>query len=135
MKTLTYTEIKDLINLTDRESVEAYINEENYPNTTYRILGEDEALQEVINMYRGDEYMLGCFNSSFIEDYISLDYADINILQEGEQFEIIGKLILNSGNLEDMMEEYVRLEGYGHALNSYDGNCEEYNDLIIFRQN
>ena len=135
MKNLNYTDCKELLNMTDRESVEAFINEEDYSNTTYRIMEESEALKEVINMYEGDAYMLGCFNASFVEDFISLDYEDIKILQDGEQFEIIGKLILNSDNLEEMMEEYIRLDGWGHALNSYDGNYEEYNNLIIFRQN
>ena len=137
MRTLTYTQIKDLINLSDRESVETYINEENNYSDTYRIISKDDALKEVKNSYECDLYVLGCFNASFIEDYISLDYEDIKALQDGGQFEIVGKLIMNGGNFDDMMQCYIDTDGYGAALNSYDGNYEEYSelDLIVYRAN
>lgn len=137
MRTLTYTQTKDLINLSDRKSVETYINEENNYSDTYRIISEDDALKEVKNSYKCDLYMLGCFNASFIKDYISLDYEDINALQDSEQFEIVGKLIMNSGNFDDMMQCYIDTDGYCAALNSYYGNYEEYSglDLIVYRAN
>ena len=98
----------------------------NFEIEDYRFLTEKEALKECINMYECDEYILGCFNASFIEDYIPLSYDDIKSLQEFEKgYSIIGKLILNSGELDEFIKEYIRLDGYGHALNSYDGNYEE----------
>jgi|TARA_R110000744_G_scaffold332091_1_gene437506 hypothetical protein len=112
---------------------------ESFEVENYTFLSEDEALKGVINMYECDEYILGCFNASFIEDYIALDCEDIKTIQEGEHYEIIGKLILNSGKLEEMMKEYIRLDGFGHALNSYDGTHNEINlngiDYIYFRNN
>ena len=40
-------------------------------------------------------------------------------------------------SLEEMIEEYIRLDGYGHALNSYDGGYSEITlnniDYIYFR--
>lgn len=136
---LTYNETKELLKLTDRDAVEAFINGNDFYNTNYAIYSEDEALKEVSNMYEGDAYMLGCFNADFIDDFIALDYEDIKTLQDGEQFEIIGKLIMNSGNFEAMMKEYIRLDGYGNALSSYDGNYNEVRinneDYIVIRVN
>ena len=133
-------QIANYLNIDKRELFEE-VNQgnKNFEVDNYTFLTEEEALKEVINMYKFDEYILGCFNADFIEDFISLDYEDIKTIQEGEHYEIIGKLILNSGKLEEMMQEYIRLDGYGHALNSYDGNYDEINlngiDYIYFRNN
>lgn len=139
MKTLAYSDIKALMALTDRETVEAFINGDGFYNTDYAIYSENEATQEVYNIYRDDMYILGCFNASFLVDYLPLDYDDIKTMQEGKQFEILGKLAMNSGKFEEMMDDYISADGYGHALSSYDGNCEEITingeRLIIIRQN
>ena len=139
-------EVKNIIQLSNYLSIDKrelfdQINEKNesFEVENYTFLSEDEALKDVINMYECDEYILGCFNADFIEDFIPLSYEDIKTIQEGEHYEIIGKLILNSGKLEEMMQEYIRLDGFGHALNSYDGNHDEINlngvDYIYFRNN
>jgi len=139
-------EVKNIIQLAnylniDKRELFDQINKENesFEVENYTFMSEDEALKYVINMYKCDEYMLGCFNADFIEDFISLDYEDIKTIQESEHYEIIGKLILNSGNISEMMQEYIRLDGFGHALNSYDGNYDEINlngiDYIYFRNN
>ena len=66
-----------------------------------------------------------------------MDYESIKIIQESENYEVIGKLILNSGNISEMMEEYILSDGYGHALNSYDGSSNEIQlngvDYIYYR--
>ena len=139
-------EVKNIIQLANYLSIDKrelfdQISEkiESFEVENYTFLSEDEALKYVINMYECDEYMLGCFNAGFIEDFISLDYEDIKTIQESEHYEIIGKLIINSGNISEMMQEYIRLDGFGHALNSYDGSCDEINlngiDYIYFRNN
>jgi len=132
---MTQQTIDKLIKMTDKESVQAFIDGEDYPHTDYRIFTEEDAREEVYNMHEGDYYMLGSFFASFIEDYICLDAETIETLQASEAYEGIGKAIMNSGNFKDMMDEYIRLDGYGHALNSYDGNHEELEDLIIVRIN
>jgi len=131
---LTYTEIKDLIKMTDRDSVQAFINGE-WNDTNYDIRTEEQARESVYDMYRDDEYMLGAFNASFLQDYICLDEETIEVLQKSEAYEAIGKAVMNSGNFEEMMDEYIQVDGFGHALSSYDDNYEEYNDLIIVRMN
>jgi len=143
---ITISEAKNIINISNDlyickyDLLENVKNEEcNFEVDNYTFITEEEALKEVINMYRGDEYILGCFYASFIDDYIFLDIDDIIALQEANQYQVIGKLILNSGNINEMMQEYIRLDGYGHALNSYDGNYEELNinniDYIVYRNN
>lgn len=125
----------------DKRELFNQVNEKNesFEVENYTFLSEDEALKDVVNMYECDEYILGSFNADFIENFIPLSYEDIKTIQGGEHYEIIGKLILNSGKLEEMMQEYIRLDGFGHALNSYDGSHDEINlngiDYIYFRNN
>lgn len=137
-------ETKNIIELANNLNIDKHelfenISEENtdFEIDSYRFITEDEALNEVVNMYKYDEYLLGCFNAGFIEDFIDLDYDSIKTIQERELFEVIGKLIINSGNIEAMMEEYICLDGYGHALNSYDGYNKEITlnniDYIYFK--
>ena len=139
MRTLTYTEAKDLLKMTDKETVQAFINEEENYDNTYRILTEEEAREEVKNMYIGDAYMLGNFNASFLYNYVPVDMEIVEMLQQKEAFEALGQMVINTDTFDAMMEDYISADGYGHALNSYDGNNEEYStkedDLIIFRQN
>ena len=143
---MTITELKNIITIANNLDVNKYKlvdsiqdSETNFEVDNYTFITEDEALKEVINMYQCDEYILGCFNADFIADFIPLDYDSIKTLQESENFEVIGKLILNSGNLESMMEDYISLDGYGHALSSYDGNNDEITinniDYIVYRNN
>jgi len=144
--TITISEAKNIINISNdldickHDLLENIQNKEtNFEVDNYTFLTENEALDEVVNMYEGNEDLLGSFYASFIDDYILLDIDDIIALQEAEQYQVIGKLILNSGKISEMMEEYIRLDGYGHALNSYDGNYEELNinnvDYIVYRNN
>ncbi len=73
---------------------------------------------------KSDLYCLGCFNSWFISDCIDIDRDVIEAMQKAEAYEAIGKLIISLGKLEEMQEEYARLDGYGHHFNLYDGNEE-----------
>ncbi len=73
---------------------------------------------------KSDLYCLGCFNSWFISDCIDIDRDVIEAMQKAEAYEAIGKLIISLGKLEEMQEEYARLDGYGHHFNRYDGNEE-----------
>jgi len=139
-------EVRNIIQLSNHLSIDKrelfdQINEKNesFEVENYTFLSEDEALKDVINMYECDEYLLGSFYASFIDDFVYLNLEDIISIQESDKNHILGKIILNSGKLDEMMEEYIRLDGYGHALNSYDGNYDEINlngiDYIYFRNN
>ncbi len=144
--TISITEIKNIINIANDLNICKYDLFDNIKNIgtnfevdNYTFITESEALEYIVDMYSCDDYLLGCFNADFIEDFITLDYDSIKTLQESEHFEVIGKLIMNSGNLNDMMQEYIRLDGYGHALNSYDGNNDELTinntNFIVYRNN
>jgi len=127
---MTYTEIKDLIKMTDRDSVQAFIDGD-ITDAKYAIYMTADATQAVYDMY--DETELGYFNASFLQGYICLDAETIKTLQKSEAYEGIGKAVMNSGNFKSMLDDYIQVDGFGAALGSYDGNHEEYGDLIIVR--
>jgi len=140
MENLTYSEVKYLIKETDMESVEAFLAGDLNPAKNYWIIEEYNAIREVYRRYEDDYYALGCFNASFLEDYLPLDYEDIEKLQEAEAYEAIGKILMNSGNFQKMMDDYIATDGFGSALGSYDGGNDGFtpksgNTLIIMRMN
>lgn len=143
---MTYSEAKQIINLAndlqlDKRELFDFIedNDTNFEIDDYKFISHDEAIEELCDMYKYDTYILGCFNSWFISDCTDIDYNVVEALQKAEAYEELGQLILDYTNndLTDIMEEYIRLDGYGHALNSYDGNYEEVTingiEYIYFR--
>jgi hypothetical protein len=122
-----------------RELYDNVINEvEDFEVDNYRFIKESEALNEAVNMYKGDNYMLGCFNADFISDNTNLSYNVVKALQKAEAFEELGELI-SDNDLDSFIEEYARLDGWGHVFGSYDGDNDEitFNDVdyIVFRVN
>lgn len=89
------------------------------------IIDIDTATQELKERHESDLYILGCFNDWFISECTDIDIDVINTLQKSEGFEALGKLIVKSGCLQDMMESYISADGAGHAFGSYDGNNDE----------
>lgn len=86
---------------------------------TYSI---DEIQQEELG---GDEYILGCFNANFLADILNLSVEVIESIQKAEGFEALGKMIIEMDKLEELQEDYVRADGYGHHFNHYDFGEEE----------
>ena len=145
---MKYSEVKEIIELAEnlgvdtRELVENIdFQETNFEIGNYRFLEESEAVSEVVNMFEGDTYLLGCFNSCFISDSTGIDFRVVEALQKSKNFPELGQLILDytDDDLTEMIEEYIRVDGYGHALCSYDGEHEERTlngvDYIYFRTN
>lgn len=140
---MKYTEIKELINEFDRSAAEDIIanlgsNDFEVDRGYYRFIREDAAEQIAYDMLESDTYILGCFNPDFIADNTILSYDIVKALQEGEQFVAIGQHILDNDDLDGIVSEYIRLDGYGHVFGSYDGDYEEIAidgiDYIYFRQ-
>lgn len=140
---MQYAEIKELINEFGRSAAEDIIanlgnDDFGVDREFYRFIREDEAYKIAYDMLEGDVYMLGCFNADFIADNTKLSYDIVKALQEGEQFDAIGQHIIDNDDLDDIVSEYIRLDGYGHVFGSYDGNYEEIEidgvDYIYFRQ-
>ena len=129
---MTYTDIKELIKMTDRDSVQAFIDGD-VTDANYAIYTVEDATQAVYDMFERNEYVLGMFNPPFVEKYICLDAETIAVLQESDAYGGIGKAIMDSGNFKDMMDALIDADGFGYVLGAYDGNHEEYKDLIIVR--
>lgn len=143
MRQYTYTEIKELYQLAEelgieqRDLVENILEgETDFEVNNYRFIQESEALDILVDMYEGDEYILGCFNADFIAEHTDIPYDAVVALQKADGYEELGKLILSRG-IDDMIEAYVSADGYGHAFRSYDHNYEEVEllgtDYIYFR--
>ena len=143
---MNYREVKNLVKLAqdldiDKSELFTEIDSqnENFEVDNYKFITHDEAVEEVSNMYQCDNYLLGCFNAGFISDVTNIDWRVIEALQKAEAFSELGMLILDylDNDLTELSEEYIRLDGYGHALNSYDGNYSEITlngiDYIYFR--
>lgn len=61
-----------------------------------------------------DEYVLGCFNADFLADVLDLPFDAIKAIQDAQAYDALGKMILSMHKLEELQQEYARLDGYGH---------------------
>lgn len=135
------TDLRNIINVANELSIDVRELAENAGNDDftideYRFVKESEALNILIDHYEGDTYILGCFNDWFIAECCDIDIEVVEALQSTENYEALGKLMLKNG-IEDLIEEYIRLDGYGHAFYSYDGGHSELmidgEEYIYFR--
>lgn len=114
------------------------VSNRDFEVDNYRFIEEAFAEDILISIYECDTYILGCFNSWFISDCCNIDSEVVEALQKAEAHSALGNLMLKNG-IEELISEYVRLDGYGHAFVSYDGNHEETSingvDFIYFRTN
>ena len=94
----------------------------------------DDALRMEVDT---DPYTLGCFNAWFLAKYIPLTKEQILEAQKAECFEVIGQLVLNCGNLNELLEAAVGYDDYGHFFSHYDGVAVELEttDYRMFRTN
>ena len=140
---MTFSEIKELIeelesiDVTEwREVFEAMeAGEDDFEVENYRFINEDEIDEIQQEEMKGDEYILGCFNSWFLASVLDIDEDVIVAMQKAEAFEAVGKLVLSLGKLEELQEEYASVDGYGHHFNPWDGSDEEINGYHAFRVN
>lgn len=77
-----------------------------------------------------DLYCLGCFNASFLADYLPLDTDDIEQLQKADAYTAIGKIAAKY--IEEIQEGYAAADGYGHHFNHYDFSEIETDHYYIF---
>ena len=140
MKTIrNIIEVANNYGIDKRELYDNVINEvDDFEVDNYRFIKESEVLNEAVNMFKGDNYILGCFNADFISDNTNLSYNVVKALQKAEAFEELGELIQDN-DLDSFIEEYARLDGWGHVFGSYDHTSDEItlNDesYIVFRTN
>ena len=119
-----------------RELLEKYHNEDNdFEAGGYRFIHKEDIDQIMQDELSNDEYILGCFNASFLAGVLGIDQDVIEAMQKAEAYEAVGKLILSLDKLEELQADYVSADGYGHHFSGYDGNEHEIGDYYAFRIN
>ena len=99
----------------------------------YRFIHEDAIDDILADELSSDEYVLGCFNASFIASVTKWPIVLIEAAQKGDQFEAIGKAIINGHFLQEMAEQYAKSDGYGHHFARYDGKEHVIGNYYAFR--
>lgn len=138
------SQIKELINFCKNEldfSTEEFkecfsdfeAETEDFEVSNYRFILADSIDQIQREELKNDLYMVGCFNASFLAKCSNLPQKLIEAGQKGEQYEAVGKAMLPF--IDEIQEEYARLDGYGHHFSSYDGETLEILNYFVFRTN
>ena len=99
----------------------------------YRFIHQDAIDEVLADELSNDEYILGCFNASFIASVTDWPIALIEAAQKGEQFEAIGEAIIRGRFVNKLAERYAMADGYGHHFAHYDGNEHELGSYYAFR--
>lgn len=106
---------------------------DDFEHECYRFIHQDCIDDIMQDELASNEYILGCFNARFLSSILGVDSELIEIIQEAEGYEKLGIFILNQGALEELQEEYVGCDGYGHHFNHYDGSEEHVGEYYMFR--
>ena len=119
----------------DFKAVHLEIESENedFEVNDYRFIHKNSIDQIQKNELSSDLYILGCFNDWFLSDCSGLPIELIEAGQKGGQYEAVGKAMLPY--IDEIQEEYSRLDGYGHHFSPYDGEELEVLNYYVFRLN
>ena len=138
----TFTELKNLKNFCESlDSTPDYREVLNNLADDFEVDGVRFISTEAIDSIQQEElsndlYVLGCFNAWFLRDVLDMDIDVIEAMQQAEAFEAIGKLIVATGKLEELQQDYAGADGYGHHFNHYDGGEIELTisgtDYLVF---
>lgn len=140
----TYSNLKVVIefckdnSIDFKETINNIIDENSdFEIDKYRFIHEDNIDQIQCDELKADTYILGCFNADFLADIIPIPYKAIIAMQKADCYSEIGEICENY--IEEIQQEYSRLDGYGHHFARYDGN--EIDDILnisgyyVFRVN
>ena len=120
-----YTFCEDL-GIDARGAIEEIINDnEDFNVDGYRIINSSDIDRIQQDELSSDPYILGCFNAWFIAENTNLSIDIIEALQKGEQYDALGKHIINNNQVEDIQDGYKSADGYGHHFAHYDHNEHE----------
>ncbi|QXN60080.1 hypothetical protein KUA24_13 [Vibrio phage HNL01] len=107
-----------------REVLENILDgETDFEVNNVRFITEDTILSVMVDEVFGENYILGCFNASFIAENSDIPFEMVEACQESEAFEAIGKglnAMMDQDEKESFCEEYAGVDGFGHHFNSYD---------------
>lgn len=109
------------------------IKNDDFEIDNYRFISDDIIDDVMVEELSSDTYTLGMFNADFLSSIIDLPYNAIVALQKTESFDAIGEVALS--HVDEIAEEYARLDGYGHHFAHYDGHGHEVNNWHIFKVN
>lgn len=140
----TYSNLKSIIEFCKDNSIDfkEVINEIQSENTdfevdNYRFIHEDSIDEIQCDELKSDTYILGCFNADFLADIINVPYRAIVALQKAECYSELGEIC--EDYIDEIQQEYSRLDGYGHHFARYDGYTLEdilnVSGYYVFRVN
>jgi hypothetical protein len=131
---MNYSDIKSIYKLVDdtSEARELIDGGESYH---WRMIHEDQIDALMCEELAADEYVLGCFNASFLQGILGIPMGTIERMQAAECYEAVGMLIISMGKLEELQREYVEADGYGHHFAHYDFEEHMVGDYYLFKTN
>ena len=112
----------------------------DYDGMEFRVINDNDILDILTNELESGEYMLGCFNASFLSSILDVDSDAIESIQKSGAFEGLGKMIKGMDKVQEVAEDYASADGYGHHFAGYDHEGHE-TDMVdgsfyhIFRIN
>ena len=116
---------EDLVSCPDWREVVSELenNSDDFEVDNVRFIADDSILSIMADEIFSDDYMLGCFNASFISENSRLNYELVQACQDSEAYQAIGKALndtLSQEQKESFCEAYAIADGYGHHFNHYD---------------
>jgi len=135
---LTFSQIKEVKSFCDdlhsmpcyRSVIENVLaSEDDFEVNNVRFIKDDNILEIMASeIFDGDDYVLGCFDASFIASNSSLNYELVQACKEAGAYQAIGKALydtLDQDEKEIFCSNYASADGYGHHFNHYDFGHEE----------
>jgi len=129
---------KELRTKFDREEsvdimIQMRMGEDDFEEAGYRFISVNTIDKKMQDELSNDEYILGCFNACFLADILDIDFEAIEAMQGAELYDSIGKMVLRGGKIEELQQEYVSQDSYGHHFGSYDGDTHEVEGYYYFK--
>ena len=90
-------------------------------NNDTRFINHKSIDNIMLEEFEGDPYMVGGFKDWIIAKNTDLSTGIIRALKSDDNYEILGRHIISKGFLPRILRNYVRVDGYGHHFNVYNG--------------
>ena len=127
--------IADILDLNTDEIAEVLEKIESEDDTDFVVSGARIIHKDFIDKIQQDElcsdlYILGCFNASFLAEYLPISRQAIEAIQKADAYEALGEIVQEY--IEEIQAGYAAADGYGHHFNGYDFSEEETDHYYIF---
>lgn len=117
---MRYSEIKELFESFDRETIEKIIGnkgEIDFSSSTHRFIRTDSELDVVEKVYTGEFETLGRFGEDYIVDNTSIPQNKVEELVAAGEYEKLGKIITKLVGVRDFVCNALIDNGLGMMLN------------------